>query len=231
MEGAHREPGGPSHRLRASLAPLTPCEPHADHSKLACGREILGARVLRVGGREFSRGMPALRPYRPSALRGGSASFTLKLPTEGPLDPTLRGVVFDGGLPATIDLTRWVTLIEPDKIGPSVPHLVDHGLGVTGAYLFGSLVPGVTPPRPLCHLDHVRVLDDDSGKDLEVIDVLTRIVEHLDDNDGLYQFMCLSLGPDMAVDDDEVTAWTAELDRRLVPETHVGERHRACARA
>jgi len=66
-------------------------------------------------------------------------------------------------------------------------------------------------------VDHVRVLDDRSGKDadLEIPDALDRIVGHLDANPHAYRYLNLSLGPCLPVNDDEVTAWTATIDDRF----------------
>lgn len=163
------------------------------------------------------RGMPTLRPFRPGLLRtrGG---FAVQLPTDGPMAPAVRAVVFDGGLPKNVDLSPWVRLIEPDGIGAAVPDYTAHGLAVTTALLFGPLAQGSSPPRPLCSVDHVRVLDDRSGVDDEemlYVDVLDRVLAVLDRDGANYHFINISLGPRLAMTDDEVTAWTASIDERL----------------
>src|SRR5713101_3868899 len=48
--------------------------------------------------------------------------------------------------------------------------------------------------------------------DLEYVDALDRMVKHLNVNRGRYGLINISLGPNLAVEDDEVTAWTATLD-------------------
>lgn len=164
------------------------------------------------------RGMPALRPLRPGPLRGLSG-FSVQLPTDAPADGTSRAALFDGGLPAAVRtaLMPWVTLVEPAGIGSSVPMFEEHGLGVTTAFLFGPLESGKSPATPLCAVDHVRVLDDKTGSanEPDYFDVLDRIVGHLDKSLGLYSFVNISLGPALALDDDEVTLWTAALDKRF----------------
>jgi hypothetical protein len=50
---------------------------------------------------------------------------------------------------------------------------------------------------------------------LEYLDVLDRIIGHLDANPKRYEFVNISLGPNMAVDDNDVTQWTAMLDERF----------------
>lgn len=195
-----------------------------DRSRWVGGLTFVPVRVQKAALAELAkftflrvaRGMPSIRPV-PTALLRGQSTFPVILPTDGPLDPSVRSVIFDGGLPDSVDLTSWVRMVEPAGIGAPVPDLLQHGLGVTSAFLFGPLTQGIIPARPWCHVDHVRVLDRHTGAggDLEYVDVLDRILAHLDANVGVYSFVNLSLGPSMPVDDDEVTAWTAALDDRF----------------
>lgn len=161
-----------------------------------------------------ARGMPAIRPY-PSALTRSSGNFPVDLPTEDPFSQEFRAVIFDGGLPASLNLSKWVKYIEPGGIGAPNPKLVEHGLGVTSAFLFGPLSRGVPLRRPFCPVDHVRVLDSKKTNDLEYLDVLDRILNHLDTNKGQYQFINISLGPNFAAEDDDVNQWTSSLDQRF----------------
>ena len=174
--------------------------------------------VARFSFVRVARGMPTLRPFRPNLLRG-AAGFDVNLPTDAPVDAVNRAAIFDGGLPvsARAALAPWATLVEPAGLSLPVPAFEEHGLGVTTAFLFGPLQAGQAPSAPLCPVDHVRVLDDKTGSpsDPEYFDVLDRIVSHLDKNLGLYSFVNISLGPALAVDDDEVTLWTAALDKRF----------------
>lgn len=163
-----------------------------------------------------ARVMPRLRVFRPDIVRLTTASI-LQLPDEPAVDVTSRVVVFDGGLPDDADLSSWVTLIEPNGIGAPDPDLQEHGLAVTSALLFGNLSPERLPPgQPLCHIDHVRVMDlDTANRDMEYFQVLDRIIDHLERNRGQYQFVGLSLGPRHSIADDDVTQWTARLDECL----------------
>ncbi|HYP97846.1 MAG TPA: S8 family peptidase [Polyangiaceae bacterium] len=174
--------------------------------------------IARFSFVRVARGMPTLRPFRPGILREAQG-FKVTLPKGAPVDGGARAVIFDGGIPAPTRtaLDSWVTLVEPAGLGPSVPTFEQHGLGVTTAFLFGPLVSGEAPAAPLCSVDHVRVLDDKTGtsNDPDYFDVLDRIVSHLDKNPALYSYVNLSLGPSLAVDDDEVTLWTAALDKRF----------------
>jgi len=158
-----------------------------------------------------ARIMPRLRPIPVVGPRLGGTRATL--PSEGPLDPTCRAVIFDGGLPPFPDLSLWVRYVEPAEIGPAAPRLLDHGLAVTGAALFGPIPETGPLARPYCAVDHVRVLD--TTPDFECLDALERIEKHLDEHPDVYEFINISLGPELPIDDDEVTPWTIAIDRRL----------------
>ena len=73
--------------------------------------------------------------------------------------------------------------------------------------------PGEAEP-PFANVDHIRVWDVNTGRDpLELYDVLERIKNTLDSSPK-YDFINLSLGPSLPVEDDDVHAWTAVLDER-----------------
>jgi len=176
----------------------------------------LAEQLARFSFVRVARPIPTLRPLRPGIVRAVRDN-SVTLPTEGPHDTSFRALVFDGGLPdiAVTALAPWVTYIEPAGIGHAVPELQDHGLAVTAALLFGPI--NGTLRRPIAPVDHVRVLDDatGTGADLEYLDVLDRITTFLDANPGRYQHVNLSIGPNIPITDDEVTAWTASLDQRF----------------
>ncbi|MBI1199672.1 MAG: S8 family serine peptidase [Phenylobacterium sp.] len=158
------------------------------------------------------REMPRLRDLVP--LRGAPGFGAATLPTAAAIDPNVRVAIFDGGLPENSPLTPWVTCFDPPGIGPPVPDALDHGYAVTGAALFGSLSSG-TAPRPFANVHHIRVWDENSGSDpLELFDVLERIKNTLDSSPK-YDFINLSLGPCLPIEDDDVHAWTAVLDEYL----------------
>lgn len=160
------------------------------------------------------RQMPQLRLLEP-VLRGATPSAgKAKLPAEKAHDLQVRVAVFDGGLPPDSPISTWTTLHEPAGIGKPRASYVEHGLQVTAAVLFGHLDPGGVAPRPYAHVDHYRVLDEDSGNDAELHDVLRRIRDVLDTT-PTYDFVNISLGPSLSIEDDDVHAWTAMLDERL----------------
>lgn len=173
--------------------------------------------IARFSFVRVARPLPVLRPLQPSIIRGAS-SGNVSLPQSGPTDPAVRAVIFDGGLPdsARAALSRWVRYIEPAGIGAPDSFFQEHGLAVTSAFLFGDLPRGGALDTPVCTVDHVRVLDQITGAndDLMCLDVLNRILNHLDANPS-YEFVNISLGPRLPVEDDDVTEWTATLDDRF----------------
>ena len=181
-------------------------------------RSVRAEEIARFSFVRVARVMPALRPMRPGMIRSVGKS-KLQYPQGGPLDPSVRAAVFDGGLPnnARSVLQPWVTYIEPVGIGPPLAEYQEHGLWVTSALLFGPLPNGNSLPRPICAVDHIRVLDANTGAnhDLECLDALDRILAVLDKDPAKYRFVNISVGPHLAITDDEVTQWTAALDERL----------------
>ena len=89
-----------------------------------------------------------------------------------------------------------------------------HPVGVSSAALFSSIDPAKTLPRPYSYIDHYRVLDDDPSQDPhELYEVLERIDSVL--KSRAYDFINLSLGPNVPIEDDEIHSWTAVLDEHL----------------
>jgi len=165
-----------------------------------------------------ARPMPTIRPFQPTVLRS-SAGPRQPLPKQDAIDPTVTAVIFDGGLSdvAQAALSRWVRYVEPPNIGTPVNDFTSHGLSVTSAFLFGSIDPAQGTTQPVCNVDHVRVLDQNTGDQGEYmyLDALDRIVTHLENNPH-YEFANFSLGPALAADDNDITEWTATLDQFLV---------------
>ena len=207
VEYARRHNARPITDRRRDVKGLTFIPVEADFER---AEELAQFSFVRI-----ARPLPSLR-LRPALTRTVAAG-SVKLPAPAPIDPSFRAVVFDGGLPdsAVGALSPWVNYVEPSGIGTAVPSMQDHGLAVTAAFLFGP-VPSGELPVPPCAVDHVRVIDSQTtpGPDLEYVDVLDRILAHLDAHPD-YQFINLSLGPNTSLSDDEVTAWTASLDDRL----------------
>jgi hypothetical protein len=172
-------------------------------------RDIAEYSFLRV-----ARELPQLRPVDPSPIaRVSEPSFRVQLPAGPPVDPELRVAVFDGGLDDA-RLEPWASSIDGDGVGASERNFLDHGHGVTSALLFGPLDPRHAVSRPFAYVDHYRVLDDKVGHDPEELyDVLARIQQAL--STRTYEFISLSIGPDLPIEDNEVHSWTAVLDDYL----------------
>ena len=169
--------------------------------------------VARFSFLRVVREMPKLRTTQPILRGEPPPKRTIELPQRDVLDPNLRVAVFDGGLPETSPLTVWANALDGPGVGESKPELLWHGSTVTSAILFGSIA-GAHADRPLCRVDHHRVLDKNSYDDpFELYEVLERVKVVLAQRN--YEFVNLSIGPALAVEDDDVHAWTAVLDEHL----------------
>jgi Subtilase family len=161
------------------------------------------------------RPMPALRGSRPLA-RGTRISVPFTVPTSQPLSEEPTVAILDGGLPEVHVLDRFVgRYAKSDPAAADVNDYIDHGLGVTSAFLFGPIEPGTQARRPYSYVDHFRVLDERSGHEdpYELYRTLAHVEEVLLSRQ--YQFLNLSLGPDLPAEDSDVHAWTAVLDTLL----------------
>lgn len=161
------------------------------------------------------RTMPALRGARPMT-RSTPVSVGFTLPAAAPLSDEPSVAILDGGLPKDNVVQRYVgRYLKSDAAANDIDDYNDHGLGVTSAFLFGPLEPGTVAPRPFAAADHFRVLDELS--DEEDPYELYRTLGHVEDVllSRQYQFINLSLGPNLSTDDGDVHAWTAVLDTML----------------
>jgi hypothetical protein len=182
------------------LAARVPRELHVEMAKYS---------FLRV-----AREMPRLRQLRPATpVRSFNVKgFPVSLPKKGPINADLRVAIFDGGVPADAKLDRWVSRKKSKQIGLADPDSQRHGLGVTSAVLFGQIEEGVPLPQPFAKVDHYRVIDGDTpDPEGNYYDVLDRITTVLSQNQ--YDFVNLSLGPEVAFDDNDVHLWTLKLDQ------------------
>ncbi|HEY3489824.1 MAG TPA: S8 family peptidase [Candidatus Deferrimicrobiaceae bacterium] len=161
------------------------------------------------------RGMPKLRGVRPM-VRSTPLSVSFRLPSGGPLSKEPRVGVLDGGLPDEHVLGGYVRrYFLSDPAASDVPEYLSHGLGVTSALLFGPIEPDSVASRPYAPVDHHRVLDAKS--DAEDQYELYRTLAHVETVllSRQYQFINLSLGPSLAIEDHDVHAWTAVIDSIL----------------
>ncbi len=179
------------------------------HIPVKTHEEVAKFSFLRI-----AREMPRLRElHLPSSGHSPTKSFHYTLPSMGPMDPNLRAAVFDGGVPSNPDLRKWVEERKLDGLGNADPKSFDHGLSVTSALLFGPIKEGVTLEQPFSYVDHYRVFDEDSDMQEDSYSTLEKILNIL--NDKKYMFVNLSIGPEMAIDDNDIDAWTAKLDEHF----------------
>lgn len=149
---------------------------------------------------------------RTASIPGG---FSVKLPDKDALSKEVSVAVFDGGIPRKdTQLARWVTPHDGPGVGAPSPTYEAHGLAVTSALLFGPLERDVTPPTPFANVHHWRVLDRSTrGDDFELLEVLRRILNVL--RQRKYDFVSLSIGPCIPIEDNDVHVWTSALDNLL----------------
>ena len=153
-------------------------------------------RVAQFSFLRVAREMPRLRSFRPVTRGHSHAPQPAELPTEKPLDPSLRVAVFDGGIREASPLDRWVHAIEGSEIGSPTDEATWHGEAVSSSLLFGSITNAgnVAIPIPYAEVDHYRVLDSRSESDpFELYEVLERIKDVIESIN--YQFLNFSIGP------------------------------------
>jgi len=161
------------------------------------------------------RPMPHLRAARP-VTRSTPLAVSFTMPSGEPLSREPKVAVLDGGLPAQNVLGSYVRrYFLADENASDVADFNEHGLGVTSALLFGPIEPGTTAERPYAPVDHHRVLDAKSNDEdpYELYRTLSHIETVL--RSRQYQFINLSLGPDLPIEDQDVHAWTAVIDSIL----------------
>jgi hypothetical protein len=185
-----------------------------------CFLELTAPENLREYIAQFSlvrvvRTMPTLRLLNPAIRTGGvENNIKVELPSLKPMDSNIKVAIFDGGIPTGHPITKWVKIHEVSGIGPADISLQKHGVGVTSAFLFGHIEPKFELPQPYSYVDHFRVLDTIPGENpYELFEILDRINDVL--QTSKYDFVNLSLGPRLPIEDDEVHAWTAVLDDYL----------------
>ncbi len=161
------------------------------------------------------RPMPHLRAARP-VTRSMPLAIPFSLPSGEPLSREPKVAILDGGLPAEHVLDPYVRrYFLADEEASDVADFSEHGLGVTSAVLFGPIEPEAAAEGPYAPVDHHRVLDAKiEGEDpYELYRTLGHVETVLLSRQ--YQFINLSLGPDLPIEDQDVHAWTAVIDSIL----------------
>lgn len=158
------------------------------------------------------RSVPKLRINRPDLMRTSlEAAFSLPEFKETNVD--FKVCIFDGGLGENTVISKWVNEIVPADVSGSHPKLLSHGSEVCSTYLFGPYDDGHTKfAPPYTNVDIVRVLSP-VDTDPDLFDVLDRIEQVL--KLRKYKYVNISLGPRLAIDDDDVHVWTSVIDNLL----------------
>lgn len=159
------------------------------------------------------REMPLLRKLDPPFRGIQDENIALNLPTGPPVSENTRMAVFDGGIPDSHYLKKWVNSYDFSDSTNPIQKCLDHGVAVTSAALFGNLDTNVPIPQPFSKIDHYRVVNAEDFSDRNLYKVLDRIDSVLSEEE--YNIVSLSLGPHMPIEDKDVHAWTSVLDTRL----------------
>lgn len=160
----------------------------------------------------------ALRPMPRLKLEPiGTGVRAVRRPVELPKPPdaptSIDVAVLDGGLPPDNLITPWVNYIKANPDADDDRRVLGHGLGVCSALLFGNLGSGQQPLHT--RVTAVRVLDsetmyDDSIGMYKTLNNIENVLESYS-----FQYVNLSLGPDLPIEDDDVSVWTSVLDGLL----------------
>lgn len=162
------------------------------------------------------RSQPVLRIHRLGEKKKITRA-TLALPSEGPVSSTLKTAIFDGGL-YTNEFSKWVSHTNANDVAENSEENEEfkvHGTAVTSAFLFGRTLEGMTVlPTPYTKVDHHQVIGAaDSDHWYSLYEPLARIKKALTEN--AYDFVSLSIGPQIEIDDGHVHAWTTMVDQYL----------------
>lgn len=180
----------------------------------AVGSESQIRELARYSTVRVARPMPALA-LAPIA-RSVQIPSRARLPRPEVVDTTARVAILDGGLPKDHSLAPWIETYREMNEGVANSGAYEaHGLAVASAFLFGPMRAGIQPPLPPAKISVIRVLDADSHNQdpFELYRTLAHVEEVLLSRN--YDFINLSLGPALPVEDQDVHAWTSLIDDLL----------------
>ncbi|KZL00472.1 MULTISPECIES: S8 family peptidase [unclassified Pseudovibrio] len=188
-----------------------------EHTQIVGGLAFLGLRanaeylehLTKFSFLRLIRRMPRLT-FRDFPSEEATSENLIDLSKINPTGSSQRVAILDGGLDEKHPFNNLVTVREPSGIGSPSPFALAHGAKVTSAALFGSIDNPTSLPTCFSNIDHWRVYDE-GDKDFDLMKVLDRVTTVLTQN--RYDIACLSIGPDEALLDDDVHAWTSRLDQ------------------
>lgn len=157
------------------------------------------------------RPMPRLKlePIAHPGIR--STASPTQIPEPKIMKGTPRVAILDGGLPQNNPLGAWnIDNIKMDPSAADVSEYTQHGLAVCSALIFGNL--GTSQTALHSPVTMIRVLDGKTKYDdpLTLYKALVNIDTAL--SNSQFEYVNLSLGPEIPIEDDDVNAWTATLD-------------------
>ncbi|MCH3917279.1 MAG: S8 family peptidase [Spirochaetia bacterium] len=86
---------------------------------------------------------------------------------------------------------------------------------VSSAFLFGPISPGNAIMSPYAPITHIRILDKLSNNESPLVSYRTLGMIQDVLLSRQYEFVNLSIGPDLPIDDHEIHAWTSVIDDAL----------------
>ncbi|REL31290.1 S8 family peptidase [Thalassotalea euphylliae] len=197
----------------------------------SCGSVISSSNIINAGGLSFLsitcdedtiekvseftllraiRVMPQLGIHKPVVTRELVSDQVVNLPTEAAIDTNIKVAIFDGGI-GTDSIDKWCKEHTFSSSSTASEYL-HHGSEVTSLVLFGNVQEGQKElPRPYANVQHYRVIDPSlDPSDIDSLDVLARIIDVLEREK--FDFINLSLGPRLPIEDDEVHSWTSAIE-------------------
>ncbi|MEP6756344.1 MAG: S8 family peptidase, partial [Chthonomonadales bacterium] len=155
--------------------------------------------------------MPRMRPLLPGRIARAATGIPVQIPNEGAIDESLTAAVFDTSLPTEHALAHIITSYDYNVTPYADDDARLHGLCVSSAAILGPL-DNTQAGRSPYRLDHHGVLGNDpDGSGYHM--ALKTIQETVRQND--YSLFNLSFGPDGAIADDDIDAFTAVIDELL----------------
>ena len=149
------------------------------------------------------RKSPKLRDISLNSFSSSSERREIKI-DHSQIDDSINVAIFDGGFDEKSLMNK---LVEYEDISSvSNDRYIPHGLGVTSAYLFGS-IDKEKNLVPYSRVKNYKVLDDVCTT-YELLDRIERVLKYED-----IEFINLSIGPNQEIVDDDVHYWTALLDK------------------
>jgi hypothetical protein len=191
-------------RYRRTVADLTFVPVYLNAAVVSQAAAFNPLRVLRP--------MPKLRPFPVAPLRSMGGLPAPSMPAGTTPESDDRVAIFDGGWDPGCPFTGPFATLHELTPEVQLQDAVQHGSAVTAAAIFGLVDPGAPLPRPRFYVDHYRIWPVPAADlDFDLNWILDRILDTV--RASGHRVVNLSLGPYIAVDDNEPHRWTAALDQ------------------